>query len=216
VPRTGSSFGSSGTADDSAAFPMARIVLAVARAGRALLARKPDGATSELFCLLTTLTDEQRFGKQDIADLYSQRWVAAETTIGEAKSTITDAGPSRGPILRSTTPGLVRQEIWAWLTATQLVRCAAHAAAVAAHLTDEISFTTVRREAIRSMSQSQITATTPAAARTEATSHAQRHILTNKIITGRDRHSPRLQEWRPRFPHTSTTKATSHGPNAHP
>jgi Insertion element 4 transposase N-terminal/Transposase DDE domain len=303
-------FGSSGTADDSAAFPMARIVLAVARAGRALLAatvdasrvgeqpltarlvqqhpalftpndvyvldrnfysadlieqlhrrglgahlvmrmkagirlpvvqrlgggdylswirtpdkrpltvrvveydvRKPDGSTSELFCLLTTLTDQQRFGKQDIADLYSQRWVAAETTIGEAKSTINDAGPSRGPILRSETPDLVRQEIWAWLTATQLVRRAAHAAAVAADLsTDEISFTTVRREAIRSMSQSQVTATTPAAARTEATSRAQRHILANKVITGRDRHSPRLQKWRPRFPRTSTTKPTSRGP----
>jgi hypothetical protein len=316
-------FGSSGTADDSAAFPMARIVLAVARAGRALLAatvdasrvgeqplttrlvqqhpelftpndvylldrnfysadlieqihrrglgahlvmrmkagirlpviqrlgdgdylswirtpdkrpltvrvveydvRKPDGTTSELFCLLTTLTDEPRFGKQNIADLYSQRWVAAETTIGEAKSTITDAGPSRGPILRSETPALVHQEIWAWLTATQLVRHAAHAAAVAGNVhTDEISFTTVRREAIRSMNQSQVTATVPAAARTEATSRTHRHVLADKITTGRDRHSTRLQKWRPRFPHTSTTKPTSRGPltprfgtipNAHP
>jgi hypothetical protein len=47
-------FGSSGTADDSASFPMARIVLAVARAGRAVLtatvdaasANNPDRATS--------------------------------------------------------------------------------------------------------------------------------------------------------------------------
>ena len=44
---------------------------------------KADGATSELFCLLTTLTDQQRYSKQDIAGLYSQRWSAAETTIGE-------------------------------------------------------------------------------------------------------------------------------------
>ena len=194
-------FGSSGTADDSAAFPMVRIVLAVARAGRALLAAtvdaswvgeapltarlvaahpdlftpndvyvcdrnffsidlveamhrrgagahlvmrmkagirlpvvqrlgdgdylswirtpdkrmltvrvveydvvKADGAISELFCLLTTLTDQQRYPKHDIAGLYPQRWSAAETTIGENKSTITDAGPSRGPILRSESP----------------------------------------------------------------------------------------------------------------
>ena len=54
------------------------------------------------------------------------RLSAAETTIGEAKSTITDAGPSRGPILRSETPELVKQEIWAWLAATQLLRRAAH------------------------------------------------------------------------------------------
>ena len=37
-------FGSSGTADDSAAFPMARVVLAVARAGRALLAATVDAS----------------------------------------------------------------------------------------------------------------------------------------------------------------------------
>jgi Insertion element 4 transposase N-terminal/Transposase DDE domain len=303
-------FGSSGTADDSAAFPMVRVVLAVARAGRALLAAtvdassvgeapltarlvaahphlftpndvyvcdrnffsidlveamhrrgagahvvmrmkagvrlpvvqrladgdylswirtpdkrmltvrvveydviKADGTISELFCLLTTLTDQQRYSKHDIAGLYSQRWSAAETTIGENKTTITDAGPSRGPILRSESPDLVLQEIWAWLAATQLVRRAAHTAAVAGNVaTDEISFTTVRREAIRSMNQSQITATTPTAARTRATDHAHRHILANKVITGRDRHSPRLQKWRPRFPHTATTKPTSHGP----
>lgn len=309
-PQNRAAFGSSGTADDSAAFPMARIVLAVARAGRAVLAaavdasrvgeqpltarlvaehpglftandiyvldrnfysadlveaihrrgvgahlvmrmkagirlpvvqrlgdgdylswirtpdkrpltvrvveydvRKPDGSISELFCLLTTLTDQQRFGKQDIADLYAQRWVAAETTIGEAKSSITDAGPSRGPILRSETPELVHQEIWAWLTATQLLRHVAHAAAVAGNIsTDEISFTTMRREAIRSMNQSLVTATTPAAVRAEATGRARRHVLANKIITGRDRHSPRQQKWRPRFPHTSSTKPTSRGP----
>jgi hypothetical protein len=303
-------FGSSGTADDSASFPMVRVVMAVARAGRALLAatvdasrvgeqpltarlvqqhpdlftaehvyvldrnffsvelveaihrrgqgahlvmrmkagirlpvvkrlsdgdylswirspdkrpltvrvveydvRKPDASTSELFCLLTTLTDEQHHSKQDIADLYPQRWIAAETTIGENKSTITDAGPSRGPILRSETPELVSQEIWAWLAAAQLLRHAAHAAATAGNITtDEISFTTVRREAIRSMTQSQITATTPTAARAEVTGRAHRHILANTVITGRDRHSPRQQKWRPRFPHTSTTKPTSRGP----
>jgi transposase IS4-like protein/DDE family transposase len=303
-------FGSSGTADDSAAFPMARIVLAVARAGRALLAAtvdasrvgeapltarlvaehphlftpndvyvcdrnffsialveamhrrgagahlvmrmkagirlpvvqrladgdylswirtpdkrmltvrvveydviKADGTTSELFCLLTTLTDDRRYRKEDIAALYAQRWSAAETTIGETKSTITDAGPSRGPILRSESPELVRQEICAWLAATQLVRRAAH---VAAHVgnthTDEISFTTVRREAIRSMNQSTVTATTTTTARAEATARAHRRILTNKIIIGRDRHSARRQKWRPRFPHTNTTKPTSRGP----
>jgi hypothetical protein len=175
--------------------------------------RKPDASTSELFCLLTTLTDDQRYSKQDIADLYPHRWVAAETTIGEAKSTITDAGPSRGPILRSETPELVYQEIWAWLAAIQLVRRAAHDAAVAGNVhTDEISFTAVRREAIRSMSQSQVTATTPTTASVEATHRAHRHILANKTITGRDRHSPRQQKWRPRFPHTSTTKPTSRGP----
>ncbi len=93
------------------------------------------------------------------------------------------------------------------------MRRAAHTAAVAGNVTtDEISFTTMRREAIRSMTQSQVTATTPAAARTAATKRTHQHILANKIITGRDRHSPRQQKWRPRFPHTSTRKPTSRGP----
>jgi hypothetical protein len=302
-------FGSSGTPDDSAAFPLARVVLAVARAGRALLAAtmdasrvgeapltarlvaenphlftpedvyvcdrnfysadlvqaihrrgagahlvmrmkagvrlpvvqrlgdgdylswvrgpdrrpltvriveydvtKPDGTISELFCLLTTLIDVDRYDKHDIADLYAQRWSAAETTIGQAMSSITDAGPSRGPVLRSQTPELVEQEIWAWLAATQLLRRAAHAAAVAGDIdTDAISFTAVRREAIRAMTQSQVTASTPTAIRAETTARAHRHILSAKVVTGRDRHSPRLQKWRPRFPHTSTRKPTSPG-----
>ena len=45
-----------------------------------------------------------------------------EAVIGEDKSAITDAGPSRGPILRSSSPHQVTQEMWAWITATQLVR----------------------------------------------------------------------------------------------
>ncbi len=36
--------------------------------------RKPDASTSELFCLLTTLTDEQHYSKHDIAGLYPHRW----------------------------------------------------------------------------------------------------------------------------------------------
>jgi hypothetical protein len=74
------------------------------------------------------------------------------------------------------------------------VRHAAHAAATAGNVnTDAMSFTTVRSEAIRSMDQSQVSATTPTAARTEATSRAHRQILANKVITGR-RHSPRRQK----------------------
>lgn len=173
---------------------------------------KPDGTASNLFCLLTTLIDADHYGKQDIADLYAQRWSAAETTIGEAKSTIAEAGPPRGPILRSETPELVEQEIWAWLTATQLLRHAAHTAALAGDVrTDEIPFTTMRREAIRSMTQSQVSATTPTAIRAEATNRTHRHVPSGKVVTGRDRHSPRLQKWRPRFPQTSARKPTSRG-----
>ena len=33
----------------------------------------------------------------EIAEVYRQRWNASETTLGEGTSTVTDAGPSRGP-----------------------------------------------------------------------------------------------------------------------
>jgi hypothetical protein len=176
----------------------------------------PDGGgVSELFCLATTLLDPQRYPVVEIAEVYRQRWSASETTLGENKSTITDAGPSRGPILRSAEPDLVRQEIWAWLAATQLVRRSAHAAATATTArvsTDRVSFTTVRREATRSMAQSLVTATSSPAALADAADRAARGALSNLVTVDRDRHSPRRQKHRPKFPHTATTKPITRGP----
>jgi len=173
----------------------------------------PDGV-SELFCLATTLIDHEQYPAAEIADLYKQRWSASETTIGENKSAITDAGPSRGPILRSAEPDLVRQELWAWLAATQLVRRAAHAAAktTTGVSTDQISFTSMRREAIRSMTQSLVTATTTPEALSAAADQAARRTLSNLVIVNRDRRSPRRQKHSQRFPHTATTKPTTRGP----
>jgi len=176
--------------------------------------RLPDGTVSELFCLVTTLTNHKRYPAVDIAEVYRQRWSASETTIGECKSAITDAGPSRGPILRSTEPDLIRQEIWAWLAATQLVRKAGYAATKTTDgiSPDQISFTTARREATRSMVQSLVTATSSPAALANAADHATRGMLSNLITIDRDRHSERKQKHRLKFPHTSTTKPTTHGP----
>lgn len=176
--------------------------------------RKTDDTLSELFCVATTLLDPATHPKLEIAKVYHQRWSASETTIGENKSTITDAGPTRGPSLRPTTPKLVQQEIWTWLAATQLVRRSAHAATqtTTGVSTDQISFTTTRREATRSITQSAITATTSPAALADAADRAARAALTNLVTTDRDRHSPRKQKWRPNFAHTSTTKTTTQGP----
>jgi hypothetical protein len=174
----------------------------------------PDGSISELFCLATTLLDHGEHPASDISDLYRQRWSACETTIGENKSTITDAGPSRGPILRSETPDLVRQELWAWLAATQLVRKAAHATTqtTTGVGTDQISFTTIRRAAARSMTQSTVTATTCAHALAAAADRTARTALANLVTTDRNRHSPRRQKHKPKFPHTATTTPTTRGP----
>jgi hypothetical protein len=175
---------------------------------------KPDGTVSEVFCLVTTLLDPDRHPAADIRDLYPQRWSACETTIGENKSTITDAGPSCGPILRSTQPDLVRQEFWAWLAATQLVRKTGYAATktTTGISTDQISFTTTRREATRSMVHSLVTATTAPAALADTANRTAHNIRSNLITIKRDRHSPREQKYRPGFRHTSRTKTTTRGP----
>ena len=85
----------------------------------------------EVYALATTLMDWQAYPASGLAGCYPNRWKAVETKIGEDKSAITDAGPSRGPILRSTTPHQVCQEMWAWMTSTQLVRMHACQAAQA-------------------------------------------------------------------------------------
>jgi hypothetical protein len=102
----------------------------------------------------------------------------------------------------------------AWLTATQLVRKAAHAAtrSRAGVSTDQISFTTTRREATRSMVQSLVTATSSPAALATAANVAARGVLSNLVTVDRDRHSERRQKNRPKFQHTATTKPTTRGP----
>jgi len=185
----------------------------------------PDAETvSELYCLATTLLDHQRFPAEAIREAYPQRWSASETTIGENKTTVTGAGPSAGPALRSGEPDLVRQEFWAWLTGAQLVRKSGAAAltAMAASTTagsrarpvttDQISFTAMRREAARSMVQTLVTAATSPAVLARLAEAASRAALGTLITTGRQRHSGRRQKSRPSFPHTQVTTPTFTGP----
>jgi len=165
---------------------------------------------SETFTLATTLLDHHQVQAEQIREAYLTRWSSSETTFGEDKTTITGAGDrTSGPVLRSGTPRLAIQEFWAWMTGTQLVRASAAAslttdAAAARALrrrpasgpatTDEVSFTITRHTAIRSMTQTKVTAATSLAelaALAEATSRATLHTL---ITTGRQRHSPRKQK----------------------
>ena len=156
-------------------------------------------------------------------DTYLTRWSASETTFGEDKSTITGAGyRTSGPVLRSGSPRLVIQEAWAWLTGTQLVRASAAAALgsqqaatralrrqdAAPVTADEESFTAARHHAIRSMTSTQVTATSSLDALAAAADAAARAALHTLNIPGRQRHSPRAQKARPKFPHATATKAT--------
>ena len=181
---------------------------------------------SETCTVITTLLDYLAAPADAIRETYLTRWSASETTFGEDKTTITGAGNrTSGPVLRSGSPRLVIQEAWAWLTATQLVRASAVAAlrsdAAAARAlrrkdsapvtADEESFTAARHHMIRSMTSSQVTATSSLEALAAAADAAARAALRVLNIPGRKRHSKRAQKARPKFAHTPATKKTITG-----
>ena len=181
---------------------------------------------SETCTLITTLLDHQAAPADAVRETYLTRWSAAETTFGEDKTAITGAGNRTcGPVLRSGSPRLVISEAWAWLTGTQLVRASAAAAlrseAAAARAlrrrnhalvtADEESFTAVRHHAIRSMTSSQVTASSSLEALATAADAAARAALHALTVPGRERHSQRAQKARPKFRHTAATKQTVTG-----
>ena len=186
---------------------------------------------SETCTVITTLLDHRAAPAEQVRDAYLTRWSASETTFGEDKTTVTGAGNrTSGPVLRSGSPRLVIQEAWAWLTATQLVRASAAAAlrtqAAAARAlrrkdqapvtADEESFTASRHHVIRSMTSSQVTATSSLEALAAAADAAARAALHTLNVPGRQRHSERTQKARPKFPHASATKTTVTGkPQVH-
>ena len=191
-----------------------------------LVTGKNGEEVSETCTLITTFLDEVTLPAGAIRQAYPSRWTASETMFGEDKATITGAGRrTSGPVLRSGCPQLVLQEAWAWLTSTQLVRASEAATlrseeAAARALrrkdakpvtADEESFTAAWHHAVRSMETSQVTATSSLAALAAAEDAAARAHLHTLNIPGRDRHSPRQQKARPKFPHTSAAKQTVTG-----
>ena len=191
-----------------------------------LVTGKDGEEVSETCTLITTFPDEVTLPAAAIRQAYPARWTASETTFGEDKATITGAGRrTSGPVLRSGSPRLVLQEAWAWLAGTQLIRASEAATlrseeAAARALrragakpvtADEESFTAAWHHAVRSMETTQVTATSSLAALAAAADSAARAHLHALNVPGRDRHSPREQKARPKFPHTSATKQTVTG-----
>jgi hypothetical protein len=181
---------------------------------------------SETCTVITTLLDHKAAPADQVRDTYLTRWSASETTFGEDKTTITGAGNrTSGPVLRSGSPRLVIQEAWAWLTATQLTRAGEAAALRGEHAAaralrrkdaapvtaDEESFTAARHHMIRSMTSTQVTATSSLDALAAAADAAARACLHTLNVPGRQRHSRRAQKARPKFPHATATKTTITG-----
>jgi hypothetical protein len=104
--------------------------------------RAADGATrTEPFRLVTTLLDHEQAPAGQLAAAYHQRW-EIENSYGETKTR------PRGPafIPQSRSPGLVRQELFAFLTVCQALCALTTAAATSAGIDpDRISFTVTIR-----------------------------------------------------------------------
>jgi hypothetical protein len=86
----------------------------------------------EMFCLVTDLMDWEEYPAPELARLYKWRWDGAETALREVKAPLRGAGPGTGPMLRSGSPGLVRQELAAWAAGTAMTRAVILEAALAA------------------------------------------------------------------------------------
>ncbi|RSN06435.1 IS4 family transposase [Nonomuraea sp. WAC 01424] len=80
--------------------------------------RTAQGARTGHYRLLTTLTDALAYPAADLIRLYHERW-EIETAYAELKSTILG-----GHVLRARTPDGIEQEVWALLTAYQVLRTA--------------------------------------------------------------------------------------------
>jgi hypothetical protein len=76
----------------------------------------------EMFCLVTDLMDWEDYPAAGLAALYRWRWDGSETALREAKAPLRGAGPGAGPMLRSGSPDLVRQELAAWAAGTGMAR----------------------------------------------------------------------------------------------
>ena len=107
------------------------------------------GPQSELFCLVTTLLDPDRYPMDGFPDLYHDRW-RIETAIGDVATRLR-GGPD--VVLRSKSPDMVRQEVYGLLCVYQAVRELINTGAEHADVDpDRISFTRALPAAARHFS----------------------------------------------------------------
>ena len=178
----------------------------------------------ELFCLITDLRDHQAHPAQALAAVYHWRWIGSETTLKEAKSAITGAGPSTGPMLRSQSPALVVQEHAAWVISVELARATARAAAAVAVPARkgkragqpvrprQISFTAARRAIIAATRSGAATASLPAALARASRDRALASLARRRVVIDRDRHRERKTKARLSFPHAGPRLPTRTSP----
>ena len=155
----------------------------------------------EMFCLVTDLTDCREYPAAELAALYKWRWDGSETALREAKASLDGAGPSAGPMLRSGSPGLVRQELAAWAAGNEMTRGVARAAALAAVPAKKgrrAGMPVQAREISHGRTRRAVTAAIRAG-KTSCTALA-RELAKHRTVIDRNRHRPRKAKCASTFP----------------
>jgi Insertion element 4 transposase N-terminal len=98
---------------------------------------REGNGTGELICLITSILDPDDVTAIELATAYHERW-ESETSFPEKKTYLRRSGR----VLRSKSPAMVRQEIWALLLSHYAIRkLMCHAADEAGLDPDHVSFT---------------------------------------------------------------------------
>jgi Transposase DDE domain/Insertion element 4 transposase N-terminal len=155
----------------------------------------------ELFCLITDLMDIREYPAAELAALYKRRWDGSETALRETKASLRGTGPSAGPMLRSGSPGLVRQELAAWAAGNEMTRGVARAAALAAAPAKKGRRAGQRVQA-REISHGRTRRAVTAAIRAGRTSCTAltRELAKHRTIIDRNRHRARKAKCASTFP----------------
>jgi hypothetical protein len=156
----------------------------------------------EMFCLVTDLLDWREYPASELAALYRRRWDGSETALRESKASLHGAGPGTGPMLRSGSPDLVRQELAAWAAATEMTRGVTRDAALTAAPAKKGRHAgqPVRP---RDLSHARARRAILAAIRSGRTGYKSLtgQIAKYRVITDRDRHRARKSKSPSAFPH---------------
>jgi hypothetical protein len=155
----------------------------------------------EMFCLVTDLMDIDEYPAAELAALYKWRWDGSETALREAKASLRGAGPSAGPMLRSGSPDLLRQELAAWAAATEMTRGTARVAALAAAPARKGRRAGQPVQA-REISHARARRAVTAAIRAGKTSYAAltRELSKHRTVVDRNRHRARKAKCVSTFP----------------
>lgn len=147
------------------------------------------GFRVESLVVVTTLTDAEEYTKDDVAELYHQRWLV-ELDIRALKVSL------GMDVLRCQTPEMVRKEIWTCLLAYNLIRQSMLEAALPAKLSPrQLSFTAALQKIAASWSTLSVCGEEQAVLLIAV---ELRHLAGHEVGDRPDRTEPRANKRRPK------------------